>query len=114
MNHTGSVFTFANSSTLSFKHSTKINLPIATDTVPQHKKPTWIMNAYMKSSRLNISKAQEELLYWHNIFVNYNIQRTHALFKSMGENLDPVVTPKLPATKTCSIPPLSTMPTWKR
>ena len=81
MNHTGSVFTFSNSSTLSFKYSSITKLHIATATAPQHKVYMWSMNAHIDSSRLNISKAQEYLLYWHNIFGHYNIQRTQALFK---------------------------------
>ena len=80
MSHTGSVFTFANSSTLSFKYSTKTNLHTATATVSQHKTPAWGMHAYMDSSRLNIFKAQEELLHGHNIFGYYRIQQTRDFF----------------------------------
>ena len=35
MNSDGSIFTFSKSSTLSFKYSTKSNLPIATATIPE-------------------------------------------------------------------------------
>ena len=104
MNHNGSVFTFSNSRTLSFKYSTKTNLPIATATVPEHQAIIWSMNTNIDSSRLNIFKAQEGLLYWYNIVVHYDIQRTQSLFEPVGENIDPVVIPKLPATKTCSVP----------
>ena len=72
MNHTESVFNFANSSTLSFKYSTHTNLPIYIATVPQYNAPIWNMNSYVYSSRLNISKAQEKLLYWHDIFGHYD------------------------------------------
>ena len=103
MNHTGSVFNFVNSSTLSFKYSTHANLPIYTATVPYHKAHTWSMNAYMDSYRLNIFNSWEELLYWYDIFGHYDTQRTQALFNPVGGNLEPVVIPKLPATKTCSV-----------
>ena len=103
MNHTGSVFNFANSITLSFKYSTHTNLPIYTATVPHHKAPAYSMNAYMDSYRLNISNYREELLYWHDIFRHYDTHRTQALFKPVGENLEPVVIPKLPATNTYSV-----------
>ena len=58
----------------------------------------------MDSSRLNISNAQEDILYWHNTFGHYNIQRTQSLFKLVGDNIDPVIIPKLPAAKTYSVP----------
>ena len=53
--------------------------------------------------KLNILNAQEELLDWHTIFGHYNIRETQKMFKTIGENLFPIISPKLPAS-TCSIP----------
>ena len=62
------------------------------------------MNTCMDSSRLNVSNEQEELLYWHNIFGHYDTHRNQSLFKPVGENINPVIIPKIPATKTYSVP----------
>ena len=57
MNCNGSIFTFFNSSTLSFKYSAKSNLPIAISTIPEQQTGAWGMNAYIDSSRLKIYNA---------------------------------------------------------
>ena len=56
------------------------------------------------NNRLIVSKAQEELLLWHNVFGHYTIHNTQRLMTSTGVYLCPVTTPKNPGASTCTAP----------
>ena len=76
----GCVFTFASKKALTFTYSKDSHLPIALATKRNEiSKITFAGMAYLtaaNSGRLNVSKAQEELLLWHGILGYYDIADT--------------------------------------
>ena len=56
------------------------------------------------TQRLNISKAQEDLLLWHNIFGHYDIMSTQKMMRSTSNDIEPDIKPHIFTTATCSIP----------
>ena len=59
----------------------------------------------MASSRiLNLAKPQEQLLLWHNIFGHFDICQTKILTTTVGDDIEPIIIPKLLNTRLWSIP----------
>ena len=50
----------------------------------------------------NVSKVQDELLLWHNVFRHYSIQNTQILMTSTSVDLYPIITPEHPGAATCT------------
>ena len=104
----GCVFTFASGKTLSFTYAQGSNLPIALATKRNDiSKADFAGKAYLvaaSSGKLNISKAQEELLLWHGILGHYDIADIQRLMVGKGIDDTPVLLPKHSGASTCSIP----------
>ena len=104
----GCVFTFASNKRISCTYSKESNLPIALETKRNAIiKSKFAGKAYIlaaSSGRLNISKAQEELLILHGILGHYEIAETQRLM--MGKVIDavPLLLPKHPGVATCNFP----------
>ena len=87
MNAKSSCFKFVNGSTLTFQYSSRTRLPIAIATTQNNKGHLWGLAAHINAGgRLDISNAQEELLYWHNIFGRCNIRETQKICRPTGSH----------------------------
>ena len=79
----GCVFTFVSGKTLTFEYSSGSLLPIANALSKPVLTPSGFYNttnwAGASTGKLNISKAQEELLLWHGILGHYDISATQSL-----------------------------------
>ena len=104
----GCVFTFASHKTLTFIYSKESHLPIALATKRNDiSKATFSGKAYLtaaSSGKLNISRAQEELLLWHGILGHHDIADTQRLMVGKGMNDVPLLLPKHAGVSTCNIP----------
>ena len=58
------------------------------------------------TQRLNISKSQEDLLLWHNIFGHYNIMSTQKMMRSTSNDIEldikPHILPQLHVVYHCA------------
>ena len=104
----GCVFTFSSKKTLSFTYSKDSCLPIALATKRSEvSKANFAGKAYItaaSSGKLNISKAQEELLLWHGILGHYDIAETQRLMVGKGIEDVPLILPKYSGLSTCNVP----------
>ena len=103
MNVDGSIFSFVNEATLSFRCNQRSSLPIDIATRPK-KRYGWGFLAPEPSGRLNVSKAMEELLYCHNICGHYDIGKTQRLNKIRVDDLEPMIVSKSHGVASCNIP----------
>ena len=93
--------------TLTFTYAEGSNLPIALATKRNEiSKSNFAGKAYLvaaSSGKLNISKAQEELLLWHGILGHYDVADTQRLMVGKGVDNEPLLLPKHPGVSTCNI-----------
>ena len=69
MNVKGSSFKFVNGSNLPFQYSSRTRLHITIVTRQNYKENLWGLFTHINAEgKIHISNAQEEILYWHNIF----------------------------------------------
>ena len=97
----GCIFTFSSGKTLTFICDDKSSLPIVKTQPATHG---FQAITPLPNNHLNVSKAQEELLLWHNVFGHYNIHNTQKLMQTTGVDLCPIITPKHPGAATCTVP----------
>ena len=100
MNVIGNTFKFANGGTLTFQYSGS-RLPIAVGSIGKEQNSSGYLGS---TGHENISKAQEELLFWHAIFGHYNIANTQKLMSTVGVDREPLLISKEPGAGTCYIP----------
>ena len=106
MNVLWSTFTFANGATIIVDYSADTILPTSHATREKNtlSLEQWGLLSMPTNNQLNVSNAQKEILYWHNIFGHYNIRKTQKVMKVNGEDFQPIIQTKVPRSATCSIP----------
>ena len=104
----GCIFTFASGKTLTFTYAEGSNLPIALATKRNEiSKANFAGKAYLaaaSSGKLNVSTAQEELLFCHGILGHYDVVDTHRLMVGKIVDNEPLLLPKHHGVSTCNIP----------
>ena len=99
----GCIFEFPPGRKITFTYSDRSSLPIAMSYV---KKETGVLNSFLSAlptHKLSISKAQEELLLWNEIFGHYYIRHTQILMSPRGNDGTFRIITKVPGTASCSI-----------
>ena len=105
LNLQGCTFIFTSGDELTFNYDKMSSLHVAYAYILPLKKKSGVMGYLDAAStqRLNISKSQEDLLLWHNIFGHYDIMSTRKMMRSTSNDIEPDIKPHTFTTATCGI-----------